>query len=444
MEKNNIRIIGNSDSHTKRIAIVSIKKDVLSKKIYRILKRKFSVLYASEDANGFDEIKIEFGNQISFCGFLDYYSINFLIICSGIFDSYSNDVFDEVKNIIFYCKERGVKPIFILERYRALFDKNNVTIIGKDDYYFSYCESIKTSILDNTKGMVLSCPIVFGYDIDISNDNVIDIYKTIKSNISQYEEPYSKIVLADRVGDFLLNAIDSTGEIQLDVSNSDLNFNNNLEESILLRQKGCIFNLIYQLMPTDYFGKQRIAEVRMHLGENLSRFIPDEIVEEIDYVVPVPKTGLYYAMGLACGLKIPYLQGLLKDNTFDRSFQLIDVNSRKKFLKNKISVIDELLQGKSIILVDEAIFTGTTLKMVCNFLEDIGVRKMYIAIPTPQCFSSCDYYIQPKRDMLLQYVREDMLNEYFGVDGVFFQSIEDFNAIIPKVDGLCTECFTRR
>ena len=77
-------------------------------------------------------------------------------------------------------------------------------------------------------------------------------------------------------------------------------------------------------------------------------------------------------------------------------------------------------------------------------LWELGVKRVYIAIPTPQCYVSCDYYVQPKRDMLLQYIREDMLNEYFGVDGVYFQTIDSFTSSIPTVNGLCNECFTRR
>lgn len=431
-----------------RIAILSYKTDLISKKIYRILKRKYTVLYATENPEHTDELDIRFDNPISVCGFLDYNLVNSVVICSSLFDDDNAAfIFDRVKNILSFCTERGIKPVFIFEKYRVVDYDNSLKLIGKDDAYYDYCNAVQDIVLKSNNGLVIICPTVFGYDVSVPSENLIEVFNKTKALLIE-SFGNGGLLLADKVAEHLSNSIEQTGEISLlDATGlSDVKDLTSLEddERALLRQSGCVFNLIYQLMPSDYFGGERVAEIRVLLGQKLSSCIPDDIKQSVDYIVPVPKTGLFYAMGLSQALNIPYMQGLLKENTSDRSFQLIDINARKKFLKSKISAIDELLKGKSIILVDEAIFTGTTLKMVCNMLWELGVKRVYIAIPTPQCYVSCDYYVQPKRDMLLQYIREDMLNEYFGVDGVYFQTIDSFTSSIPTVNGLCTECFTRR
>lgn len=243
-------------------------------------------------------------------------------------------------------------------------------------------------------------------------------------------------VLADYAALFIAGNIHMVGTIQIRQPE-------NLDGAkIIDHQHRCIFKLVYKFHDMDRFHGYLVAQVRHELGKCLAASIPKAIRNEIECVCPVPKTGLYYAMGLAEGLNRPYIQGLIKNTTTERSFQIESPDERKKFLWSKLLPLKEIIQGKSLAIVDEAIFTGSTLKVVCEMLWECGARKIYLCIPSPKCRYHCDYLVHPPRPMLLEYIKEDMLLDYFNCDDVFFQQDEAFHGCIEKyAANCCDECF---
>ena len=65
------------------------------------------------------------------------------------------------------------------------------------------------------------------------------------------------------------------------------------------------------------------------------------------------------------------------------------------------NTLGKLLKGKKVAVVDEAIFTGTTLKVVCEMLWSCGVERVYVCIPTPISKHMCQQYIQPERELII-------------------------------------------
>ncbi|MCM1498994.1 MAG: hypothetical protein NC124_11070 [Clostridium sp.] len=244
--------------------------------------------------------------------------------------------------------------------------------------------------------------------------------------------------LTDDIASFVLTHI-SDKESQFDVpcvSNLDMAMR------VKSHQKKCSFKLIYQLNPDDYFYGRLVCKERIALGRRLASSIPKSVIDEIDFVSPVPNTGTYYAMGLAEGISKPYIQGIMKTLTEERSFQLADADMRKKFLWSKIKTLPELVEGKTVAVVDEAIFTGSTLKAVCGMLHESKVQRIYLCIPTPRCRYHCSYKVHPDRAMLLEYLTEPMLTDYFDVDGIFFQEDHVFENVLDSIENdLCRECF---
>ncbi len=158
-------------------------------------------------------------------------------------------------------------------------------------------------------------------------------------------------------------------------------------------------------------------------------------------MVPVPTSGLYYAMGLAEKIKVPYMQSLIKPDSKTRSFQIADLALREKVIQDKIFAIPELLKGKTVAIVDEAIFTGITLRVVCDMVRACDAKKIYICIPTPVCKNICKQYVQPERSPLNQRYNNISFKEYFKVEGVFFQRYELFLNSISEIENICCECF---
>lgn len=207
------------------------------------------------------------------------------------------------------------------------------------------------------------------------------------------------------------------------------------------KQMGCVFKMVYEYGPAERAMGVNVGNFRYGLGQLLGRALNQAGAGRIDCVVPVPRTGRFYAMGLSQALGVPYVEGLLKGPNLARSFDVQNAELRKAIVRTHIRPLPELLEGRSIALVDEAIFTGTTLKVVCEMLRACGVKTIHICIPTPTCRKGCGQYVLPERRMLLEQISEETCPAYFGVKSVTFQSIQAFKSYLSGLDDVCMECF---
>lgn len=317
---------------------------------------------------------------------------------------------DNMEKVIGFCRESQRECIFVQVQYPAGCDPES-------DLYHRYCTAC---------------------------ENIAQMVETVFVVHSVYEDGSSEIQAgkagethcADVAALYIEQNIGRHGIIPV-CNDSGVD-----EQEVIKRQSRCVFQLIYELKAQDFFYEKRISEIRFQMGERLAKAVPHQVAAQLDCVCPVPKTGMYYAMGLAHGLKCSYVQALLKTGGEERSFQIANTDKRKQFLWTKLQPIKELIQGKTLAVVDEAIFTGATLKVVVEMLRECGAKGVYLCIPTPKCRSHCNYLMQPPRPMLLEYIRETMLEGYFNVDGIFFQDDDVFRQCIMEIDGqMCSECF---
>lgn len=317
---------------------------------------------------------------------------------------------DNIEKLIAFCRESKRECIFVHVQYPAGVNLDS-------DLFRRYC-----AVCERIAQMVETVFVVHS------------VYEESGSEIQEGKD--GETHCADVAALFMEQNIGRHGTIPV-CNDSGID-----EQQVIKRQSSCVFQLIYELKAQDFFYEKRVAEIRFQMGESLAKAVPRQAAAQFDCVCPVPKTGMYYAMGLAHGLKCSYVQALLKTEGEERSFQIANTDKRKQFLWTKLQPIKELIQGKTLAVVDEAIFTGATLKVAVEMLRECGAKGVYLCIPTPKCRSHCNYLVQPPRPMLLEYIRETMLEEYFNVDGVFFQDDDVFKQFILEIDRqMCSECF---
>ncbi|EAK9999108.1 glutamine amidophosphoribosyltransferase [Campylobacter lari] len=210
------------------------------------------------------------------------------------------------------------------------------------------------------------------------------------------------------------------------------------------KQKFCSLRLLYQGDPGDIVLSQSVGKFRIKLGELLAKYVDDKVISRIDFIVPVPSSGIFYAVGLSKATKIPMLPALKKNKVSERAFEIQNVDVRKRYLFDNMKIYSELIKDKNIILVDEAIFTGATLKVMCEILKQNGVKEIYLAIPSPKCFSQCKYLVHPKRKLLLDKISEDYISSYFKVNNAFFLPLIEYVEVLREIDDrMCYECFLK-
>lgn len=208
--------------------------------------------------------------------------------------------------------------------------------------------------------------------------------------------------------------------------------------------KTCALSVIYTCNAIESKDQVPVGRFRLELGEALGEEKKD-LIPDADAVVPIPQSGLYYAMGLAKVIGIPYLQAIVKWNEKDKALSKErtlskDQDLRKATMTKELLLIPQFLDGRRVILVDEAIFTGLTIKLVCEKLRENGVKEIHICIPTAPCIHPCPAL--PKRDLISSNMSIEEMVEYFGADSLTFQSEKMFDTLMRKqYNNFCVDCF---
>ena len=341
-----------------------------------------------------------------------------------------------------------------LNFFNSQFDSNDDLSI-KLDGYLGVSSSIDDNFMSSHKSFLFDQELLLGnFEKIIEVVQLDDLLNELR--VGMLNEKFPSLSVGVKVSLIKLHALMRLGFKGLSTSggfdniiaaSSDAGDNNitaALRDVITTsaHQQSCSFELIYRMDPSASFVGESVAKIRYQMGESLLKSIPIEARTQIDIVVPVPETGKYYAQGLASALGVPYVEGISRNSDIGRSFDIERPAERKNFISSKLNFITDIIEGNNICLVDEAIFTGSTLSIVCQMLKKINVGKVFIAIPTPQCISQCLFNMQPKRSLLLEYIRAEDLPNYFDVNGVYFKSGKMYTSELEERSAFCTSCFS--
>jgi len=207
----------------------------------------------------------------------------------------------------------------------------------------------------------------------------------------------------------------------------------------------CIFEHIYFSRPDSIAEGMSVYEVRKSIGAELSREAP----VEADYVVPVPDSGVPAAIGFSQASGIPFELGIIRSHYVGRTFIQPRQDIRLQGVKLKHNANSALIDGKSIVLVDDSIVRGTTSVKLVQMMRDAGAREVHMRIASPPTRHSCFYGVDtPERAKLLAaQMNVDQMRDYINADSLAFVSIEGlYRALGQERDAAapqrCDACFT--
>jgi amidophosphoribosyltransferase len=124
----------------------------------------------------------------------------------------------------------------------------------------------------------------------------------------------------------------------------------------------CVFEFLYFARPDSQIFGRGVYPMRKAIGAALAQVDP----VPGDLVMPVPDSGNAAALGYAKEKGLPFEMGLTRNHFAGRSFTLPSQALRETAVKMKLSPIPEIIEGKSIILVDDSLVRGTTAKSSSN------------------------------------------------------------------------------
>ena len=136
----------------------------------------------------------------------------------------------------------------------------------------------------------------------------------------------------------------------------------------------CIFEYIYLARPDSVLNGISVYNFQLGLGTRLAQKIR-ETGWDIDIVVPVPDGSRPSAIQLSAELKLPYREGLVKNRYVGRTFIMPDQRLREMSVRRKLNAMPTVMQGKSVLLIDDSIVRGTTMTQIVDMVRKAGAKK---------------------------------------------------------------------
>lgn len=211
------------------------------------------------------------------------------------------------------------------------------------------------------------------------------------------------------------------------------------------RAKHCVFERIYFARPDSIMEEGRVNGQRWQLGVRLA----DEWQKkglQADVVVAIPDTSRDAALAMSERLKLPNREGFIKNRYSGRTFIMPNQATRDAALRLKLNPIREVFEGRRVILVDDSVVRGTTMRRIVKMIRELGPAEVHLAIYSPPVRHPCFYGIDmPSYDELVaaQHTPDELegrLADRFAVDSVTYISTEGLADVAG--DGMCTACFT--
>ncbi len=165
----------------------------------------------------------------------------------------------------------------------------------------------------------------------------------------------------------------------------------------------CSFLWVYYGYPTASYEGVNIEQMRYRCGRMLAKR-DSEIAEDIDLVAGVPDSGVAHAIGYANEAHVPYMRPFIKYTpTWARSFMPTNQARRELVARRKLIPVSALIEGKSMVLIDDSIVRGTQLRDTTEFLYQSGARKVHVRPASPPLVYGCRYlnFSRSKSDMEL-------------------------------------------
>ena len=205
--------------------------------------------------------------------------------------------------------------------------------------------------------------------------------------------------------------------------------------------KYCIFEYVYFSRPDSRVFGEFVDKTRRQLGKNLA----DEADVDADIVISVPDSSNTTALGYASRSGIKFEIGLIRNHYIGRTFINPRQSQRDFGVKIKFNTVGGVLKDKKVIVVDDSIVRGTTLKKLTRLIRDAGAKEIHVRISSPPIKHPCYYGLDfPSTDELIAgKMSVDEIKEYLGVDSIHFLSTKSMLSATNKDPSeFCSACFT--
>jgi len=201
----------------------------------------------------------------------------------------------------------------------------------------------------------------------------------------------------------------------------------------------CVFEYVYFSRPDSYFNGVQVHVARVRMGEALAANAP----VAADVVIPVPDSGRSSALGFSRASGVPMDEGLMRNRYVGRSF-IMPPGLREALSSMKYGVVRDVVRGRRVVLVDDSLIRGTTMRSIVLLLRRYGAGEVHVRIASPPvrypCFMGIDF--PTRRELIASRLKDPVrIAEVLHADSLAYNTLE---AMVDSVGirPLCTACFS--
>jgi amidophosphoribosyltransferase len=203
----------------------------------------------------------------------------------------------------------------------------------------------------------------------------------------------------------------------------------------------CLFEFVYFARPDSRLYGQSMHMARQRMGELLAEQAP----VDADLVMPVPDGGIPGAQGFARASGIPYGDGLVRNRYIGRTFIAPTQELRRNAVRIKLNPLRENVAGNRLVVVEDSIVRGTTLRETLRMLKEAGAAEIHLRIMSPPYRWPCFYGMDTgdRSELLAANMEVEEIREYLGVNSLAYLTIDRLlGATGAHGAGFCTACLT--
>lgn len=200
----------------------------------------------------------------------------------------------------------------------------------------------------------------------------------------------------------------------------------------------CIFEYIYFARLDSHIDGIDVYNARIKGGRALARRFP----VDADLVTGVPESGITAAVGYAKESGIPFQLTFHKNSYIGRTFIKPTQEEREIAVAQKLSILGSVVRDKRVVLIDDSIVRGTTIRKLIEMLKGAGAPEVHVRISSPPFLFPCYYGTDiPSGKQLIadNYSREEICR-MIGADSLEYMEICDLHDMVGDLP-VCKACF---
>jgi len=204
-------------------------------------------------------------------------------------------------------------------------------------------------------------------------------------------------------------------------------------------RRQCIFELIYFARPDSNVFGDVVYERRKAMGAKLA----EEAPVDADFVMPFPDSGNYAAVGYSQVSGLPLELAMIRNHYVGRTFIQPSQDMRDFSVRVKLNPVKSMVKGKRIIIVEDSIVRGTTIRARVKKLRELGAREIHLRVSCPAIRYPCFYGIDfsSKGELIAAAHSEEDIARFLGIESLHYLTIPGLLDSVSAKDAWCLACF---